>query len=90
MAFTVTWARDGTPEVLDDRFEYEIDNGVLNISAAGGGLLVQYAAHAWFSVHPYVSAEAKTVEREQPSFGRMASGPGLNWRAARQQGYERQ
>jgi hypothetical protein len=84
MAFTVTWVRGGVPEVFDERFEYEIVGGVLNISGADGRLMEQFAPNAWFSVVPF-AVEQQAIE--QPPFGRLAAGPGLNWRAARQQGY---
>ena len=78
MAFTVTWVRNGRPEVFGEEWKYEIAAGVLNISAADGRLLEEFSPQAWFSVQPF----AVQVDPLQP-------GPGLNWAAVRQQGYGR-
>ena len=87
MAFAVTWFRDGKPEVfLDERLRHEVtDGGVLNIySPESGELVEQYSPQAWFSVQPYAAKVDPQQPTQQPPFGRLAGGPGLNYRGARQ------
>jgi hypothetical protein len=87
MAFAVTWFRDGKPEVfLDERLRHEVtDGGVLNIySTESSELVEQYSPQAWFSVQPYAAKVDPQQPTQQPPFGRLAGGPGLNYRGARQ------